>query len=104
MKGIAKEGVEHMGEESSQKLSLVYGEVDFFSFANILERAAPKQGEVFVDLGKSISHVVLLLSILNKAKRTWNWQGINMRGAFVWSTVKQVLRSRDCARVEQYFH
>jgi hypothetical protein len=41
-----------MGDGSSQKLSLVYGEIDFFSFANILERSSPKQGDVFVDLGK----------------------------------------------------
>lgn len=51
MKGIAKDGVEQMGDSSSQKLSLVYGEIDFFSFANILERSSPKRGDVFVDLG-----------------------------------------------------
>ena len=55
MKGIVKDGVEQMGVDTSQKLSLVYGEIDFFSFANILDRAAPKPGDVFVDLGRPIT-------------------------------------------------
>lgn len=37
--------------QSSSSSSLTYGEIDFFSFANILERSQPRQGEIFVDLG-----------------------------------------------------
>ena len=40
-------------EDSKQQSSLTYGEIDFFSFANILERAQPSRGDTFVDLGKS---------------------------------------------------
>lgn len=39
--------------EDSKQSSLTYGEIDFFSFANILERAQPSPGDIFVDLGKS---------------------------------------------------
>jgi hypothetical protein len=39
--------------ESTQS-SLTYGEIDFFSLANILERAQPTRGDVFVDLGPII--------------------------------------------------
>jgi hypothetical protein len=38
-------------KEDSKQSSLTYGEIDFFSFANILERAQPCRGDVFVDLG-----------------------------------------------------
>jgi hypothetical protein len=50
VKGIAKEGVQSL--LTSQTTSLVYGEIDFFSFANILERASPQSGDKFVDLGR----------------------------------------------------
>lgn len=41
--------------EESRQSSLTYGEIDFFSFANILDRAEPKHGDVFVDLGRPYS-------------------------------------------------
>ena len=54
--------------------SLTYGEIDFFSFANILDRVRPQQGEVFADLGhgtgkgfSSSMLCVILLSIFNSA-------------------------------------
>jgi hypothetical protein len=49
--------------ESTQS-SLTYGEIDFFSFANILERAQPARGDIFVDLGSMI-FIYLFLNKLN---------------------------------------
>jgi hypothetical protein len=64
VKGTAKDAVEQMGNESSQKLSLVYGEIDFFSFANILDRAAPKQGDTFVDLGHGTGKGIICAALM----------------------------------------
>lgn len=52
---MVKNGIVKMHEKNPdldvESTSLTYGEVDFFSFANILERANPQLGETFVDLG-----------------------------------------------------
>lgn len=52
---MVKSGIVKMHEENPnldvESTSLTYGEVDFFSFANILERVNPQMGETFVDLG-----------------------------------------------------
>lgn len=49
-KTIAKECVKEMNLSETDS-SLVYGEIDFFSFAAILERLRPVDGQTFVDLG-----------------------------------------------------
>jgi hypothetical protein len=52
---MVKSGIAKMHEANPDlnvaSTSLTYGEVDFYSFANILEKANPKLGETFVDLG-----------------------------------------------------
>jgi hypothetical protein len=59
---IAKSGT---GDQPApQSLSLVYGEIDFFSFANILERVNPQHNEVFVDLGHGTGKALLCASLL----------------------------------------
>ena len=42
---------------SSGSTSLVYGEIDFNSFANILERTYPQPNDKFVDLGHGTGKV-----------------------------------------------
>ena len=49
---------------SSTSASLTYGEIDFFSFANILERVQPRQGEIFVDLGLLFLYLSLYICYL----------------------------------------
>lgn len=44
--------------------ALVYGEIDFFSFAALLEGADPQEGEVFVDLGSGTGKAVVAAALL----------------------------------------
>ncbi|EQC26068.1 hypothetical protein SDRG_16087 [Saprolegnia diclina VS20] len=45
--------------------SLVYGEVDFFGFARLLEALAPQAGQVFYDLGHGTGRAVLAAALLH---------------------------------------
>src|SRR5690349_3545932 len=47
-----------MNPESSTQ-SLVYGEIDFFSFATILEKAKPRKNDIFCDLGHGTGRAVI---------------------------------------------
>lgn len=61
---MVKSGIVKMQEVNPNldvdSTSLTYGEVDFFSFANILERANPQLGETFVDLGHGTGKGIIL--------------------------------------------
>ena len=41
-----------LGDQSPLETSLTYGDIDTNSFVNMLIRCSPRQGEVFVDLGR----------------------------------------------------
>lgn len=60
---IAKSGPE-VAEQPIGNLSLVYGEIDFFSLANIIERADVKEGNIFVDLGHGTGKALICASLL----------------------------------------
>jgi SAM-dependent methyltransferase len=71
MKKLAKENVGRMNDDTagmdSQSFvstSLVYGEVEFFSFINILERASPQKGEKFYDLGHGTGKALVAAGLL----------------------------------------
>lgn len=63
-KHLANEGKLHMDEAARKSSSLVYGEIDFFSFAAIMEKIAPRPGELFVDLGHGTGRAVVAASLL----------------------------------------
>lgn len=44
--------------------SLTYGEVNFYSFVQILELAAPKEGEIFYDLGSGAGKAVFIAGLV----------------------------------------
>lgn len=48
-----------MDEAIRKGSSLVYGEIDFFSFAAIMEKVEPQPGELFVDLGHGTGRAVV---------------------------------------------
>jgi hypothetical protein len=51
-------------EIEGDQASLVYGDIDFFSFANILVKIKPRTGEIFVDLGSGTGRAVAAAMIL----------------------------------------
>ena len=65
-KEIAKQNVIRTDSEfAANKLSAkVYGEVEFFSFANLLERMEVKQGDKFFDLGHGTGKAMVVASLL----------------------------------------
>jgi hypothetical protein len=48
-----------MDDSMKKSSSLVYGEIDFFSFAAIMEKVNPAPGELFVDLGHGTGRAVV---------------------------------------------
>jgi hypothetical protein len=46
-----------------QNTSLTYGEIDFFSFACVLEKLGSKPGDVFVDLGHGTGKALVCASL-----------------------------------------
>ena len=60
---LAKESVQRMGLNLTNT-ALVYGEIDFSSFASILERVNPRAGSVFVDLGHGTGKALICASLL----------------------------------------
>lgn len=48
-----------MDPDQAKSPCLVYGEIDFFSFAAIMEKVGPEPGEVFVDLGHGTGRAVV---------------------------------------------
>eukprot|EP00616_Rhizochromulina_sp_CCMP1243_P018438 CAMPEP_0118965912 /NCGR_PEP_ID=MMETSP1173-20130426/3429_1 /TAXON_ID=1034831 /ORGANISM="Rhizochromulina marina cf, Strain CCMP1243" /LENGTH=592 /DNA_ID=CAMNT_0006914603 /DNA_START=86 /DNA_END=1864 /DNA_ORIENTATION=- len=63
-KQLAQMGIEELGQQHPSSQSLTYGEVDFFSFATILEQAQPRPGQIFVDLGHGTGRAVLSAALL----------------------------------------
>lgn len=61
-KRMAKEAVSQMPKSDAR--SLTYGEVDFFSFAIILELAETSAGSLFVDIGHGTGRAVLAAAML----------------------------------------
>ena len=59
---MAKESVIKCSSKHESKLT--YGEIDFFSFVNILERLQPKQGDSFVDLGHGTGRSMVCADLL----------------------------------------
>ena len=49
---------------SSQGTSLTYGEIDFYSFACILEAVGPQKGDVFADLGHGTGRAIICAYLL----------------------------------------
>jgi hypothetical protein len=70
-KSLAKKSVDALGLSQAANTELVYGEVDFHSFASILERVNPKEGDVFVDLGHGTGKALVCALLLcgNKFSR-----------------------------------
>lgn len=44
--------------------SLTYGEIEFFSFWNIIQRCCPSKGDVFVDLGHGTGRALVAAALL----------------------------------------
>lgn len=61
-KKLAKESVIKCSSKLESKLT--YGEIDFFSFVNILERLQPKKGDLFVDLGHGTGRSMVCADLL----------------------------------------
>mmetsp|Transcript_16603 Transcript_16603/g.27706 ORF Transcript_16603/g.27706 Transcript_16603/m.27706 type:complete len:323 (+) Transcript_16603:31-999(+) len=65
---MVKSGIAKMHEQdpniNTESTSLTYGEVDFFSFANILEKSNPQRGETFVDLGHGTGKGLICANLL----------------------------------------
>jgi protein-L-isoaspartate O-methyltransferase len=67
---ISLEKAKKLAKESAIKCSskheskLTYGEINFFSFVNILERLQPKQGDSFVDLGHGTGRSMVCADLL----------------------------------------
>lgn len=51
-------------KQNKTNVSLVYGEIDFFSFASILQKANPRQGELFFDLGHGTGRAIIATHLL----------------------------------------
>ena len=66
MKEIAKQNVIRTDSENATKTlsAKVYGEVEFFSFANLLERLDVKNGDKFFDLGHGTGKAMVVASLL----------------------------------------
>lgn len=45
--------------------SFTYGEIDWFSFASLLERAAPQRGDVFIDVGSGSGRALIAAALLH---------------------------------------
>jgi SAM-dependent methyltransferase len=64
-KEIAKRNVQRQGDTPIDTLSAkVYGEVEFFSFANLLERVKVAPGDRFYDLGHGTGKAMVAASLL----------------------------------------
>ena len=65
-KEIAKKNVIRTDSENATKVlsAKVYGEVEFFSFANLLERMEVKPGDKFFDLGHGTGKAMVVASLL----------------------------------------
>jgi hypothetical protein len=63
-KSLASKSVAAMGLSVTTHTELVYGEIDFHSFASILERVNPKRGSVFVDLGHGTGKALICTWLL----------------------------------------
>ena len=44
--------------------SLTYGEIEFFSFLNIIQRCCPTKGDVFIDLGHGTGRALIAAALL----------------------------------------
>eukprot|EP00968_Pinguiococcus_pyrenoidosus_P013217 scaffold1197_cov228-Pinguiococcus_pyrenoidosus.AAC.3 len=62
-KKLAEKGKDRLSADQ-QGPALVYGEIDFFSFATLLEKAQPAPGETFVDLGSGTGKAVVAAALL----------------------------------------
>ena len=63
-KALAKKSVDALGLSSNVNTELVYGEIDFHSFASILERVNIPQGSLFVDLGHGTGKALCVARLL----------------------------------------
>eukprot|EP01036_Dinobryon_divergens_P025354 gene25354-33892_t len=66
-KHIAKSYAEEIMSSTSLKNqlpSLTYGEIEFFSFWNIVQRCCPSKGDVFVDLGHGTGRALIAAALL----------------------------------------
>jgi len=61
-KKMAKESV--IRDPHRQESKLTYGEIDFYSFVNILERLNPQPGDSFVDLGHGTGRAMVCTALL----------------------------------------
>lgn len=65
---LVKTGVAKMKESDpsldASKTSLTYGDIDFFSFANILERCHPQSNQSFADLGHGTGKGLICANLL----------------------------------------
>mmetsp|Transcript_15496 Transcript_15496/g.20450 ORF Transcript_15496/g.20450 Transcript_15496/m.20450 type:complete len:286 (+) Transcript_15496:75-932(+) len=64
-KKLAKAAKQRLGEHTKLKASLVYGEVDFASFATLLEKAKPQPGQTFVDIGHGSGRALVAAVLLH---------------------------------------
>mmetsp|Transcript_39165 Transcript_39165/g.67719 ORF Transcript_39165/g.67719 Transcript_39165/m.67719 type:complete len:317 (-) Transcript_39165:408-1358(-) len=64
-KKLAKAAKARLGGGGELRSSLVYGEVDFPSFAALLEKARPQPGEVLVDLGHGTGRALVAAGLLH---------------------------------------
>eukprot|EP00753_Platysulcus_tardus_P014033 PLAT3992.2.p2 GENE.PLAT3992.2~~PLAT3992.2.p2 ORF type:complete len:277 (-),score=78.88 PLAT3992.2:73-903(-) len=63
-KQLAEEAAAGAAVEEDMRQSFVYGEVDFFAFAGLLEQCKLRSGESFVDIGSGTGKTVVAAALL----------------------------------------
>jgi hypothetical protein len=101
-KRLARDGAKELGLPTSTR-SLTYGEVDFFSFASILEQVNPPTGSLFVDIGHGTGRAVLAAALL-RGSELRECRGVEVLAPLYEASL--VARDRYAARLlkKQYLY
>lgn len=95
-KQVSKAARRHTSADSS----LVYGEIDFLGFAEILEIVNPKQGDVFYDLGSGAGRAVFAAVLLHNFKEA---KGVELLRALYQLSCKQLDTFNQMPAVKKMF-